>query len=253
MNKGILQLKKWMCLLLMTVFFVMPAVAYAGAEKGSLQVVLKGSGHQVYLYPVAAADGTLTTDFSGAEISAGDMLTEKYGRKIAKTLSVYAKQNNISGVGRTTDSNGAVHYTNLEKGVYLVVSAGNNGAEMQPFLVRIPTVINGTESYYLKATPKAVVPGGSSSGGPEKEEPEEKPNEKPEENPEEKPEENPEENPTEEPGTIPQDPEAPSEPGNTGTPAKPIEPIEDEDIPHHRLEMDDAVIPQTGAVRYPIW
>ena len=116
----------------------------------------------------------------------------------------------------------------------MVVSDGEGRAEMHPFLVRIPTVINGTESYYLKATPKTVLPGGSSADADK---------ENPKEDTKEEPKEELKEDPNEEPETS-------ADAENADTPTKSIE---DADVPYHKLEMDSSAIPQTGAVRYPIW
>ena len=47
-----------------------------------------------------------------------------------------------------------------------------------------------------------------------------------------------------------QEPGSTIDPGNIDNPSIPME---DAEIPQHKLEMDDPIIPQTGAVRYPIW
>ena len=229
MNKAMQKLKKIISLAIVLVLFAMPCSAFA-AEKGSLQIVLKEGGVQIVLYPVASADGTLNAEFAVTEIPAERMLNDRYGRKNARTLYGYAKAEEVAGIGRTTDSNGVTHYTNLEKGIYLIGCAEEKGADFTPFLVKVPTVINGEAQYYLKATPKTVLPDGPSGKDPE----------------------NPKDPEVPKDPDVPKDP-TPEPPVDPGTTSDPLKPIPDPEIPNHTLEMDEPIIPQTGAVRYPIW
>lgn len=221
MNNSIGKLKKCISLAILLVLIALPGTAFAAA--GSLQIALKQGNIQISLYPVADANGILTEDFADLGIPADRMLAEKYGRKNALMLRQHALNKDLTGDGRTTDSNGVTHYTNLEKGIYLITYTGEQNAPFDPFLVKIPTVINGEEQYYLKATPKSLSPGSPSHNEPED---------------------------PEVPTTDIPDPEVPITPE---TPQDPAKPVPEPEVPNHTLEMDDPIIPQTGATRYPIW
>ena len=226
MNKSMQKLKKNISLAIILVLLLLPCSVFA-AEAGSLQIVLKEGGVQVALYPVASADGTLSAEFAAVDISADRMLAEKYGRKNAKILYQYALSENVAGTDHTTDSNGVTHYTDLAKGIYLIACADEQEVDFIPFLVKVPTVINGEAQYYLKATPKTITPGDSSGKDPEPEDPKDQENIK--------------------------DPDVPRDPSADASPGNPTKPIPEPEVPNHTLEMDDPIIPQTGAVRYPIW
>lgn len=231
MNKQWKRIKRILTLAIMLVFTAIPCTAFA-ADAGSLQIVLKKGGTQVVLYPVASAEGVLNSDFAEVGISSDFLMKDQNGRKNAKKLYQHAVSAEIDGVTHTTDSNGVTHYTNLAKGIYLIADADNENDAFEPFLVKVPTVINGEARYYLKATPKSVTPGGSSD---EKEKPGDELSE-------------PE---------IPKDPAVdipdPEAPAGTDDSQNPLEPIPDPNVPSHVLEMDEPIIPQTGMVRYPIW
>ena len=226
MNKSMQKLKKSISFAIVLILLTLPCSAFA-AETGSLQIVLKKGGVQVALYPVASADGILSAEFAAVDISADRMLAEKYGRKNAKILYQYALSENVAGTDHTTDSNGVTHYTDLAKGIYLIACADEQEADFIPFLVKVPTVINGEAQYYLKATPKTITPGDSSGKDPEPEDPKDQENIK--------------------------DPDAPRDPSAEASPGDPTKPIPEPEVPNHTLELDAPIIPQTGAVRYPIW
>ena len=80
--------------------------------------------------------------------------------KQAKQLFAFAKENNISGLMQETDTSGRTSFGELNEGIYLIAQIGNveNGTdkfESAPFLVNIPSEINGNVEYNVTIEPKA--------------------------------------------------------------------------------------------------
>lgn len=119
----------------------------AAVENGSLEVtdVTKG----VQLYQILDQQGKLTEDFSGAEDLLQEVRTDPVST--ARQLAVYASERNCKSAETAPDAAGKVFYPSLSLGMYLVCSSDG---EFSPFLLEIPTVINGNQVYQMKAKPK---------------------------------------------------------------------------------------------------
>lgn len=86
-------------------------------------------------------------------------LDDKARRQAAGELAEYTQENPaLLTQTETTDKNGELLFSPLEPGLYLVVRTQVNVANMactlDPFLVDIPTAVNGTWEYDLSAVPK---------------------------------------------------------------------------------------------------
>lgn len=118
----------------------------AASQTGSL--VLQEIDHPVHLFFVADGDGHLTEDFADC----GLRLPAENSARAAKALRDYVRVHHISGQTATPEQGEAV-FEPLEKGTYLVCSAQTPG-EFSPFLMDIPTVLNGSSIYHVTAKPK---------------------------------------------------------------------------------------------------
>lgn len=161
--------RKWIVLfLLLLILTAAPAARAAG--QGSLQII--DIQQPVSLHYVAGADAVLADPFTGA--SGVDLTKPESAVKDAKTLFDYAKANNIPG-WELTPQEEEVTFAPLEEGYYLVYSLAQEG-EFTPFLVSVPTVINGGDVFHIQAKPKdepapePTVPEGTTP--PQKPEPE---------------------------------------------------------------------------------
>ena len=141
-KRGIRLLAALLCIMALS-------VSVLAAQSGSL--LIGGIEETVCLFQVADAGGTLLPDFAAAPVE--NLQEENNMVKNAKALAEYAKQESLAGDKRTPDSAGNVSYTPLEEGVYLICSVASD-AEFNPFLVVIPTQINGEAVYDIKAKPK---------------------------------------------------------------------------------------------------
>ena len=70
------------------------------------------------------------------------------------------QKNNISGLTQETDSSGRTSFGELNEGIYLLAQIGNvesgtDKFESAPFLVNIPSEINGNVEYNVTIEPKA--------------------------------------------------------------------------------------------------
>lgn len=79
--------------------------------------------------------------------------------KQAKQLLEYARKKGISGNQQLTDSMGHIVFSNLNEGMYLItqigsVKNGNDTFESAPFLVSVPSDIDGYLMYDVKVEPK---------------------------------------------------------------------------------------------------
>ena len=91
-------------------------------------------------------------------MSLGDTSAEAR-EKQAKRLFEHANKSNISGTTQVTDSLGYASFAELEEGIYLIAQIGNvecgtDKFESAPFLVNIPSEINGKTEYDVVIEPK---------------------------------------------------------------------------------------------------
>ena len=143
----------------------------AGTRKGSIQIIYKGrnhsdeevilSGAKFAIFPVQYKkndEWIWQNGFENSGVSLGDTSAEAR-EKQAKDLFEYAENRNISGTTQATDNLGHASFTELEEGIYLIAQIGNvecgtDQFESAPFLVNIPSEINGKTEYDVVIEPK---------------------------------------------------------------------------------------------------
>ena len=146
--------------------------AEAGSRTGSIQIIYKGrnssdkevtlSGAKFSIFPIQyMKNNELVWEdgFKDSGISLQDTSAEAR-EKQAKDLFGYAEKRNISGITQTTDDLGHASFVELEEGIYLIAQIGNvecgtDKFESAPFLVNIPSEINGSVEYNVTIEPKA--------------------------------------------------------------------------------------------------
>lgn len=135
-------------------------IDYRGRD--SLNQELRLSGARFTLYPVQKkVSGVLCWQggFDAAGVSLAD--TSAGARKQqAQDLFAYAQSVNASGVTQVTDATGCTVFADLDEGIYLLaqigyVEIGTNRFQSPPFLVDIPSDIDGTTAYEVIVEPKA--------------------------------------------------------------------------------------------------
>lgn len=142
------------------------------AEAGSIQIIYKGrnssdkevilSGAKFSIFPIQYMknDELVWEDgFKDSDISLQDTSAEAR-EKQAKQLFAFAKENNISGLMQEIDTSGRTSFGELDEGIYLLAQIGNvesgtDKFESAPFLVNIPSEINGNVEYNVTIEPKA--------------------------------------------------------------------------------------------------
>ena len=145
--------------------------AEAGTRKGSIQIIYKGrnhadeevilSGAKFAIFPIQYKkndEWIWQNGFENAGVSLEDTSAEAR-EKQAKRLFEYANKSNISGTTQVTDSLGYASFAELEEGIYLIAQIGNvecgtDKFESAPFLVNIPSEINGKTEYDVVIEPK---------------------------------------------------------------------------------------------------
>lgn len=144
----------------------------AGTKKGRIEIDYRGrdslnqelrlSGARFTLYPVQKkVSGVLgwQDGFDAAGVSLAD--TSAGARKQqAQDLFAYAQSVNASGVTQVTDATGCTVFADLDEGIYLLaqigyVEIGTNRFQSPPFLVDIPSDIDGTTAFEVIVEPKA--------------------------------------------------------------------------------------------------
>lgn len=134
------------------------------SRKGSVSVTMRTTetavpGGTLTLYRVGDVyedngnySFVLSGDFSGSK----EPLKDIQSAALAKSLSDYAKKNNLTGTTQTIDNNGKVDFTDLKLGLYLLVQnkAAEGYNEVDPFLVSVPMMENGVYVYDVDASPK---------------------------------------------------------------------------------------------------
>lgn len=140
----------WIRLLAAALCLLLPVTALAAETPGRLRIVDIDS--PLALYRVADAEGVLTAEFADAGVE--DITDSVQAVANARKLAAYGAQQGVPGWEQTPDETGTVCYDNLEEGLYLIRSLAEE-EEFKPFLVPIPTVINGEKIYHIDADPKA--------------------------------------------------------------------------------------------------
>lgn len=137
--------RKWICFLALLILFLLPVSASA-EQIGSLRVL--GIRYPVRLHHVFYMNGRFTEDFSGCPL----ILEPESLEKDAKLLYDYTQQQNIPGK-TAIPANREAFFGHLEEGMYLISSV-HDPAEFAPFLLMIPTELNGDYVYNVEAKPK---------------------------------------------------------------------------------------------------
>lgn len=135
-------------------------IDYRGRD--ALNQELRLSGARFTLYSVQQKlSGVLC--WQGGFDTAGVSLTDTSAgarKQQAQDLFAYAQSVNASGMTQVTDAMGCTVFTDLEEGIYLLaqigyVEIGTNRFQSPPFLVDIPSDIDGTTAYEVVVEPKA--------------------------------------------------------------------------------------------------
>lgn len=138
-------MRKRKLLRLLTVLVLLLLPVSAAAQTGSLKI--QGIQHPVALYQVINSEGYISEDFEDA---LPPVITDF--AETAKALQTHAFNNHIAGQ-TMTPSQGEAFYPSVAMGGYLVCSLHSKG-EFAPFLLEIPTIINGEYVYNVEAQPK---------------------------------------------------------------------------------------------------
>ena len=166
------MLKRLIAVLCAAVMLCAVAAPALAAKVGNISVEIKDDddkpvvGFEVCIVKVADKNAKLIGDFKAASITPNKLKDEKNNAKNAKKLLAYV--DNAVAEKKATAANGRLAYKNLEEGIYLIYDAGNDGHKFDPFLVKMPTVINGSADYDIVASPKIdpiTPPGGGGGGG----------------------------------------------------------------------------------------
>ena len=160
-------------LLLISMLFVSLIQVHADSRTGSIDIDYKGrtdsqeeiilSGAKFEIIPIQYVENgnwTWQSSFVDCGVSLHDTSAEARNKQ-AKQLLEYARKKGISGNQQLTDSMGHTVFSNLNEGMYLItqigyVKNGNDTFESAPFLVSIPSDIDGYLMYDVKVEPKVT-------------------------------------------------------------------------------------------------
>lgn len=163
----------FMIVFLMSTFMNVSTIhAESGSRKGSIHIVYKGrnelnqevnlSDAQFSIYQVQyMSNDTLTwkDNFKDSHISLVDTSAEAR-EKQAKQLYEYTQKKGIPCLTQETNALGRMSFRNLDQGIYLIVQKGyvesdKSQFESAPFLVSIPSLVDGSVEYNVTIEPKA--------------------------------------------------------------------------------------------------
>lgn len=133
---------------------------YEGRTDYDDDVILEGA--KFIIYPVKYVEnGELVwrDEFAKCGISMDDSSSEAREEQ-AKNLYAYAKKHDIPGVIYITDKKGCIEINDLAEGIYLLaqtekVEEGVDEFMSDPFLVMIPTEVDGKMEWDVDIDPKA--------------------------------------------------------------------------------------------------
>lgn len=160
-------------LLLISLLFVSLIQVHADSRMGSIDIDYKGrtdnqeeiilSGAKFEIIPIQYVENekwVWQSSFVDCGVSLHDTSAEARNKQ-AKQLLEYARKKGVSGNQQLTDSMGHALFSGLNEGMYLVfqidsVKNGNDTFESAPFLVSIPSDIDGYLVYDVKVEPKVT-------------------------------------------------------------------------------------------------
>lgn len=168
------QLKTYsLLLLLISLLFVSLIQVHAESRTGSIdidykgrtdsqeEIVLSGAKFEIILIQYVENEKWIwQSQFVDCGISLNDTSAEARNKQ-AKQLLEYARKKGVSGNQQLTDSTGHTVFSNLNEGMYLITQIGsvkneNDTFESAPFLVSIPSDIDGYLVYDVKVEPKVT-------------------------------------------------------------------------------------------------
>lgn len=256
-------------------FLVLTCAVALAAAAGSVRVTVTNQddepvpGMTITLYTVVEGN-TLSNDFNYTRtgLTLGDLRANPHSPQYAAILARCAADWSVAGDVKTTNDDGMVQYTNVPEGIYLVV--GQMGTvTFDPFLVPVPTVINGVPDYSIEAEPKVeyTIPGPGPQPTPT---PTPTPGVTPTPTPTPTPGVTPTPGTTPDPGVTPTPGTSPDpgvtptpgttpDPGVTPTPGTSPDPDvtptagPSPDLPDDPDDPDDPKLPQTGVNVWPMY
>lgn len=134
-------------------------ILYKGRTDSRDEVILSDAEFSLYLIQYLKNDEFVwTDDFKNSDVSLEKSDAEDR-EKQANQLFEYARKNNISATIQTTDTSGKTLFNQLNAGIYLlvqndIISNGMDQFTSAPFLVSIPSEIDGKMEYDITVEPK---------------------------------------------------------------------------------------------------
>ncbi len=134
------------------------------SAKGTIKISMKKDGKTIpggefEIYRIAEIKETnnsfkyvFTDDFKNCNLSLDNIESDKF----SSDLESYIKNNNISGIRKTVDSNGIAKFSQLEVGIYFVVQneAAKYCSKAASFAISLPAFEDGEYNYAVNANPK---------------------------------------------------------------------------------------------------
>ncbi len=136
-------------------------IDYKGRTDSQEEIILSGAKFEIIpIQYVENGNWAWQSSFVDCGVSLHDTSAEARNKQ-AKQLLEYARKKGISGNQQRTDSMGHTVFSNLNEGMYLIAQIGslkngNDTFESAPFLVSVPSDIDGYLMYDVKVEPKVT-------------------------------------------------------------------------------------------------
>lgn len=136
-------------------------IDYKGRTDNQEEIILSGAKFEIIpIQYVENEKWVWQSSFVDCGVSLHDTSAEARNKQ-AKQLLEYARKKGISGNQQLTDTMGHTVFSNLNEGMYLItqigsVKNGNDTFESAPFLVSVPSDIDGYLMYDVKVEPKVT-------------------------------------------------------------------------------------------------
>lgn len=140
------------------------------AASGTVEILLpsEAAGVEMTVYRIADYDSeaqvfTLCGVFESCGVSLGNPEDARQVQNAAEQLAALAGEKGAQGEQKTADASGAVRFTDLAPGYYLIAQTGGQEyMEIQKTLVPVPyTAEDGSLVYDAQVTPKYTIPDGA--------------------------------------------------------------------------------------------
>ncbi|MGN0243358.1 MAG: Cna B-type domain-containing protein [Lachnospiraceae bacterium] len=114
------------------------------------------AGIEVDICQIASLDDSGEYQLTDSFLDSGVVIEElaDYNAENAAVLKQYIMVNDIPYQTQYTDASGRTMFSSLKQGIYVVFGAGNQSVNFHPYVIILPSIVDGNLLYHVESRPK---------------------------------------------------------------------------------------------------